>query len=289
MKINNKAMVAMSVLGAAGLISPGLSTAQSFQDEVSYQNMSIENDSGTSSMDINAIFVSHFFDSLSTNSGPLAEAAFLGRVSDIHAGYGDVAFTVLSNDLDGSVWELGANYFVPGSDYFFAVDIRSMEVSLAALEATFDTRVISGGMYLDDQFTIELEYSTEVAGTSISPDTDYVDITVRAKRLLDMGGQTVNVEGSVSSSEADNSTISATNTIMAFSGDYYVNDMFSVGLGFSSNSGDDLSDEGLTTAFSARYFFTPTVSLALNMEQFSADNAGNEDEDTLEIELMARF
>lgn len=111
------------------------------------------------------------------------------------------------------------------------------------------------------------------------------------KTLLKAGGNDINIEASYSSETEENFPSDLTNGTVSLSGDYYINKQFSVGAGFSSNSGDVTSVEGTTHSFDVLYFFTPAVALEVEVTEFSIDDssAGGEDASTVAFAVVGRF
>ena len=84
-----------------------------------------------------------------------------------------------------------------------------------------------------------------------------------------------NVEGSISQFNLEEKTAGGwegDSSTISLAGDYYLNEMFGLGLGFTNNSGDDVTTEGQEYIIRARYFILPALSMSMEYSTFSSDN-----------------
>lgn len=257
--------------------------AEPYQWEAGFFTSNQEDDTNFE-VDTTIISITHYFNPVSTSNGPLAEAEFLGRASNAY--FALVTSFDLSDptgSVDGDGLILGGMYYVPETDFFIGLSLLRATIDFTPSEDVDDT-IITVGAYLDKKSQISLEIAS---GETFGFDTS--GISLGYKRLMNVGEKDLNVEFGVANVKID-SVPSETNTNVSLSGDIYFNRQFSIGAGFNSNSGDDLSQEGTTISFGARYFVTPAVSFELALDEFSVDDtASGEDASTLSFEVLGRF
>lgn len=221
-------------------------------------------------------------------SGPLAEAAFLAKASGVNAFIGTVDQTIVSTSLDGETYGIGVDYVLPANDIKLGLAMETYDVSASGTTIELTTTTLEFGKYLDDKKYVSLSYAMGTLSVTTIPDTDLTDISLAGKWLLDQGGNTINLEAFYSQEEADDGTVSETNSVIGISGDYYLDDSLSLGLGYMTNSGDDTTEEGSTVGLHAEKFLTDTFSVELTYSAFSSDS-GVDDDTSVSLTIGGRF
>lgn len=252
------------------------------------QSEAEDNSLEADSTEINATW---YFTPVKSNGGPLAESAYLTQASSLNLGYTDITIDFTgSTKFDGSAITLGALYVVPESKYFFGFDYIDAPLKDGALKLDLSFFTLTAGKYFSDTLSGFLAYSDDSTDTPFV-NIDTTSIAVGVKNIIKMNGKNINMEATVltETQEYSDSTADETNTSILLSGDYYFSREFGLGAQLELNNGDDTSTEGTTFEINAQYFFKPELAILASYETFSADNAGEADEDTLLVSLLARF
>jgi len=197
-------MKSKAILLGLGLLS-STAFADGFNTQVGLEYLDADG------LDVWGVQGSYFFETVDSNKGPWAEAAFLGRNSNLSLGY---------IDFDGSIDAvvLGAELFGDKNSNFYGA------LSYVDYDSDFGVSgdVISGelGYFFDDNWLVAV-------GTS---DEDDAPITLRTKYLSNLGGgQFFNLEAAIDDESKD----------LSVSGDYYFTPQTSVGLQLSQAEGFD--------------------------------------------------
>lgn len=251
----------------------------------------------SSEMENTALVAEIFFDEITTDSHPYAEAAFLKQASSLTAGYLDNDFTSTVFEYSEDVVLLGVNYVVPDSLVLFQAGYIAGDGEYRnGLRGDFkaDGIFVGIGKYVTDHSTIIVNYSQLDGEANFVPSTTSTikttEIGVEYKTVEKLQGDAAfNFEASLASSDTDINTTSETNTIIGFSGDYYLDKSISVGASLEINSGDDKSDEGKTVGLNLSMFLTPSFAVFVEFNQFIADDASGDDSDEVAFGGVARF
>lgn len=275
----------------AGLSLSGIAGAQGYQWEVGYLTSTEEGDVSNDEFEISFLFATYYFDQVDVGKGPLAEAEFLSRASNLSAALVNVTIP-FGVDVDGDGFVLEGKYYAPGQDFLLGLTAQKISLDSTIVNGPvsgdeIDDTTFTAGIYLDATSAVSLNISS---GSTIGFDTSGFGVDYKA--LIKAGSNHVNLEVGYLSEDFDTTPAGGTeeNTkTTSVSGDYYINNQFSVGAGFSSISADDVSEEGTAFSLDLVYFFTPMVALEVELEEFSADNVTGEDSSTLGFALIGRF
>lgn len=185
----------------------------------------------------------YYFNAVQAKTGPLAEAAFIERASNVSAGYG-----YKHSDANNSRvhdFALGAEVFVPGTNFYAAADLATAKTE------SIDHR---GGKYeakIGYLPITNLLLTVGAAGLIDVPNNDEVNPTISAKYLTKIGNNDVNLEGgAIFTDNGDTYTVA---------GDYYVDR--SLSLGASASTTTDQTDDSYTVGLRARQFIADNISL----------------------------
>ncbi len=190
-----------------------------------------------------AVAGTYYFNAVQAKSGPLAEAAFIERASNVNAGY--VYVQNDTSDFKVHGFNLGGEFYVPNTNFYAAADFDTAKVESIDLRgAGYQAKV----GYLP---ITNLLLTVGANGFIDVPGNDDVNPTVSAKYLTKIGNNDVNLEGdAVFTNNGDKYTIS---------GDYYVDRTLS--LGASASTTTDQADDSYEFGINARQFVTNNISL----------------------------
>jgi len=221
------------LVAAIGVAVSGFAIADSYQAEISAGVVRSDIDYLKDDIDTYHVEGAYYFKAVNTSNLPLAESAYLGKNSNVFAGFLDVP---RHNGWPSSQsYQVGAEFYIPENFlYAKAAVIRNS----------------SGGSHESDWFTSV--GITPIDGllltTQYYHDAGY-DANIHAKYVTDVGaGQFINVEAGFTDTDFG--------TEAYIGGDYYFDNTFSVGAQVRDNDAD--TEYTLRT----RKFFT---------EKFSAD------------------
>jgi len=197
-----------------------------------------------------------FFSPVETGNGPLAEAAFLNRASNIHANI----IRAEDDYTKGTESKLGVEVFLPNTVFYGAFDYQHINID------NFDST---------DSWTAKLGITPMeglLLSTRFMKDVDY-DPNVNAKYIHSLpGGQALGFTGDVYFGED--------NTSYALGADYYITTQTS--FGFEYRDITDAPDAAETITLRAKHFFDESVFIAGHYTE-------NDLSDELGLELGVRF
>jgi len=282
--MNNKHLIATAILAINSVVT-GIAVAQDYQWETELNYFNLEGDVSKFEITFTTIGATYYFEPVSTDKGPLAEAAFLSRSSYVNLSYVDLEASAPGFvGVDGDGFEFGIRKQLPDSDFYLIINVFDTEFDGGS---EIEDTELTAGLYLSERSSVSLSYST---GSISSIDNDL--LSVNYKNLLDIQGKDINIELGIGRMEADGvfGAPDDTNTAYTLSADIYLTRELSAGAGFDLNNGDDKSLKGATLLANMNYFVTPTIGAQIEYSKFSADdNILGEDETSLELAIVARF
>lgn len=195
------------------------------------------------------------FEPVQTGNGPLAEAAFLSRASN-------VGFAYLREDDDNfDISSIGTEIYA--GNFYLAASYSRFSNGFELND--YGIRV---GMMLGQNTRATVGYNRSEFPFDFNLDS----YTVGLKHVMMLAGNTaLNLEG-----EAGIVDDSGSDLIYSFQADYYFSPSFSLGARYSGIESDD--EWGL----GARYFFTPRISGGLEYSRVDSD-------DIFGLRVAARF
>ena len=240
-------------------------TAHAYQAEVGASAGFIDPDRGSSSGTF-GVDGTYYFKDVQTVDGPLAEAAFINRASNVnlHYDYKDVG------DNEAHRYGVGGEYFVPNSNWYFSGDLSREDVK-RKYSGKNDTTLYSAevGYFV----TPNLLIAAGVKGY----DNDFhdgTDPTIRAKYVAPLSnGAAINLEAAAAFGDLDEYSLAA---------DYYFDKTFSVGVDYYDNDLTTQEEFGIK----ARKFFTPQFSLE---GRVGFGEVGNNDYNSFGVAAKYRF
>ena len=183
----------------------------------------------------------YYFNPVQTKTGPLNEAAFLNRASNVN---GAISYAD-NNDTDITTFGAGVEYYVPNSDFYLSGQVAHTNIDTKFRDNDKTTYGAEVG-YLPIP---NLLIAAGIKGYD-DDNTDDVDPTLRAKYVTKIGAYDVNLEAATSFGDVDYYNIG---------GDLYLDRTFSVGAAYSGSNADLIDDDVFTIR--AKKFFTEQASV----------------------------
>lgn len=219
-----------NVIAVGTLLASTVAMADSYQFDVGANASRLDLNGLSSKSNSHGVTGSYYFNPVSTTNLPLAEAAFLGKNSDVYAS----ATRVSWRGDRGDVFNVGAEFFIPENFLY---------VSGGLLKAKRDGESADNDWYTSVGVT---PIDGLLVSTFYSHDAGY-DANIHGKYVTDIGnGHFINLTAGLS--DADDGTM------VDIGGDFYLDNSFSVGGEIVHQD----SDNAYTVR--ARKFFTEQFS-----------------------------
>lgn len=239
-----KTTLALAVVSAFAFA--GAAQAQDYQMEAGFSYLDFDTDTAM------GVDFTYHLDKVSTSGKPLAEAAFLGRNSNVSASF---------DTEDKS----GADTLAVGGEFWFNDIYASAQI---ADSDNGDELNLRAGYMLKDGV---LAYVGLDDNDSFNENSYLVGI----KYVAPMGGNYVALNGELLTNDGDN--------LIRLTGDYYVNHSLSVGARIAET---DISGVDTEFGLGARYFIKPNISAEIEYAQNSVAYFGS---DAIGLRVAARF
>ena len=235
-----KLAIASALLSALAVTG----TANAYQAEVGAAAAYVDPDNGGSGSAL-GVNGTYYFNPVQTRNAPLAEAAFLDRASNVNA----QATFADRGDVDDNTYGVGAEIFVPNSDFYLSGNVSQNETerfNVLGQKYDFDTTYYAAEVgYLPAP---GLLIAAGLKGYDNDND-DGVDPTLRAKYVTTLSnGKDINLEAGAAFGDLDEYNLAA---------DYFIDKTLSIGADYSNNDLKNQSEFGIN----ARKFINQQVSL----------------------------
>lgn len=252
----------------SSLTLPSFSLADTYQTEINASYGETDSDYYYSDNYSISLQGKHYFSLIDTTNLPLAEAAFLQKVSSFSLSLTNHAFEDSGVDGDGYQRAASVTYFIPNSIFFVGAGI-------AENKSNYEYHYVEGYSY---EGAISTDWNSRWNATlGISPidglqvwseffeDEDVSEYwNLNAKYVKPLSGERA---FSVETRYADSRGIDIKSLTVIT--DYYFNRRFSVGAGITHYVFDDSDDDDNNSFIRARYFITENTSVELSY--FSSD------------------
>ncbi|MDK1684645.1 putative porin [Acinetobacter terrestris] len=259
-----KLAIASALLSALAVTG----TANAYQAEVGAAAAYVDPDNGGSGSAL-GVNGTYYFNPVQTRNAPLAEAAFLDRASNVNA----QATFADRGDVDDNTYGVGAEIFVPNSDFYLSGNVSQNETERFVLgqKYDFDTTYYAAEVgYLPAP---GLLIAAGLKGYDNDND-DGVDPTLRAKYVTTLSnGKDINLEAGAAFGDLDEYNLAA---------DYFIDKTLSVGADYHNNDLTDQSEFGVN----ARKFINQQVSLE---GRVGFGEVGNNDYNSFGVAAKYRF
>ncbi len=240
------------------VIAAGLGLALSSAAHAEYQ-WELGANSGTGDIDLGrysadqdffGLTGTYYFDRVDTTKGPLAEAAFLDRASNIELDVrtGEVEGDDEDYDVDSYA---GSSRLVLGEGGWI-VDLGARRDEIEDLE--IDTFTVGGGKYVLENTAVVLSYSN--IDEENTDDADKYELGLEHLWQFDMGAVKLDANiGRIDLEESDDIDL------WGLDGTYYVTDRLGFGAGYEQQDSDDVEIERWSVF--GQWFATENVALSL--------------------------
>ena len=192
----------------------------------------------------------YYFNKVDTSKGPLAEAAFLDRASNI-------GLILATGEVDGDNEDFDVDSYAAGSRIVIGeggwlVDLGAGRDEIENQDE--DTFSIGGGKYVLENTAVVLGYTN--VDSDIDGESDEYDLGVEHLWLFDQGALKLDGNiGRIDLDEGDDVDVWGLDTT------YYVTDRLGFGAGYGQEDSDDTDLE--SWSLFAQWFVTEKVALAL--------------------------
>ena len=281
------------------LFSSNSQAEQSYQTELSVGYEKEDADSSTNKG--TELSAEIYFSPVNTDNKPLAQAAFLDKSSSVSIGYINLEIEYQNSSLNsidskGPYFEI--NYITDTNSFILGALYTTNDIETDPSLVTGDLTVtgISIGKYLNDSSALSFSYTSSdtelqntVSGQSANLDIEYYGLSYNTVQSLNATSYYRFSVGIELINKSDSNSMEEDNSELEVLGEYYFTRMTSLGASASFNSGDDISDEGITLAIGFTHFFLPQFALNIDLTSFNADDSQTEDTDSISVEAIARF
>jgi hypothetical protein len=233
----------MKKLALATALLATMSAANAYQTELGAGYSYIDPDNG-SSADGYQLDATYYFNPVTDNNVPLAEAGFMNRASNakVHANFADYG------NVDSSDVGIGAEYYIPNTDFYVSGQVARVDI-----ESDF------GGDFDYTRYAAEVGFlpapnfliAAGLVGSKVDGDNT-TDPSLRAKYVTRVGQHDWNFEAGGVFGDQD---------IYNLGADFYVDQTFSIGAQYLNDDNRNQDEIGLR----ARKFFNQQVSLEGNL------------------------
>lgn len=261
------------VLLATAIAALSISAAQAYQVELNGGVLYNSTDIPGGNSEITGLGVdgTYYFNPVQAKSGPLAEAAFIERASNVRAGYGYAQ----NDDFDvkSDSFNVGGEFYVPNSDFYAAASLGRTNTKLKGFK---QVGVNNYSLEVGLLPITNLLVAVGVVGVD-SKGSDETDPTIRAKYLTKLNNNDVNLEG--------NAQFGDNSDHYGISGDLYLDRTLSVGASFDLNTVDN-ADDDYSFGVNARKFIDQNISVQAGV---AVGEVGNNDNFGLTLGGTYRF
>lgn len=290
----------LSLLASTGLlavVTPTILNADwDFRTEVEVGYSRTEAELGAE-LDAYQFGARHHFKPVAVSDGPWAEAAFMGRSGFIEGFWIESDIEIDDVDVGADVSTYGAELLwrEPEVPYAFHIIYTGEEQQISTGEsADFDEYGLGVGYFFAENLYLEFTYAHEdiEASGSYTGESDQYQVSGKYVGTLSKN-RFVNLEVSISEFRFEDKTPQqwkGENSVFSISGDYYLNERLSLGLGYLEESGDAIALEGHEYTVRTRYFFIPQLSAMVEYYKFTPENGFiRSDEEGISLVLTGRF
>ena len=234
------------LIAALSVAVSGFAIADSYQSEISIGASRYDENGINSKSDSYILEGIYHFNAVDTTNLPLAEAAYLGKNSNVFAGIIDVPRH--NDNPSQQSYIVGAEFYIPENFLY----VRAGAVRHKVRGGQDNDWFTAVGVTPIDGLLVTTQYFHDAG----------YDANIHAKYVTDIGnGQFINVEAGVADTDSGTSAL--------IGGDYYIDNSFSVGAEVVDSDGGD--EYSLRT----RKFFSESFSGELSYTDTEAGNLVN--------------
>lgn len=264
----------MKKLFLAAALLASMTAANAYQSEVnaSYENTDIDE---LGDVDTFTLGSTYYFNPVGKTTGPLAEAAFLNRASNIGLSYananGQEDVTGFNSEITFNVLGIAAEYYIPDTQFYVsgAVNRTKYEFEVPGLGSTDDSGtgyaaevgflpmtgwIAAIGVTDMEESVNPLQVSklgfVSTLGSAFAAGEDTA-VTLRTKYVGKVGNNDVNLEAQA---------LFGDETAYRLAGDLYLDPTLSVGVSYADSS---LEDSDAVFGVRAQKFITPVAAVGI--------------------------
>jgi hypothetical protein len=237
-----KIMKAKNILVMSALLASGFAVAESYEFELKAHTSRHDFDGASSKIYVYGLGGAYYFNAVTTANVPLAEAAFLGKNSNVYA---DASrFSASGQHLNA--YQVGAEFYIPENFLYVNAGVTKIK----GQNFSDSDWYTSAGITPIDGLLISTIYSHDAG----------YDANLSVKYVTAIGGsQFINVQASVADEDEG--------AIKMIGGDFYVNNSLSFGGAISQQQSEN------TFTLRARNFFTEEISGEISFEDAPDENS----------------
>lgn len=204
----------------------------------------------------------YYFNNVTSNRGPLAEAAFIDRASNVSAGYGYAQTTDTNPEIRVHSFSLGGEWYVPNSNFYASANVNRPKIEGVSSNS---------GVYNVEVGLLPINNLLVAVGVSSTYNQSHndTDPTIRGKYLTKIGVNDVNFEAGARFGDHSDS--------YNLKGDFYLDRTLSIGATYDLNT-QDHADDAYTFGLNARKFIAENISVqggvSVGSDQYSNDDYG---------------
>ncbi|TCB49357.1 putative porin [Acinetobacter sp. ANC 4779] len=255
-------------LALATALLASLGTAHAYQAEIyaAYENTDIDDTDG---VDTYAIGGKYYLNGVQVKNAPLAEAAFLGKASNIGLAYANASTDEEGIELKIDTVGINGEFFIPDTQFYVAGSLNRAEITVEsefgkvsddntgyAFEVGYlpvEGLLLAAGVSKEnvDAYQVGKQgfINTYSATSALADDTA---LTLRAKYVTLIGNHYANFEAS---------TAFGDETTYGLAADLYIDPTLSVGVSVNDATLDDFDP---VFSVRAQKFFTPAIAAGVN-------------------------
>ena len=296
----------MKKIGLAAAVLLAMTGAHAYQFEVQGQSEYVDTKANDKNF-TGALQGTYYFKDVDASKGPLAEAAFLNKASNVSVGYAYQQYNV-KNGVDYQV----GTYGLKGEAYFTTPYTASIPLYASA---SFNHTDLDGknavssddkgeryalevGAMPTDNFLVAVGYTrtnpfaldtSDILGYGIahsfgestfSDNKDFTTARMKYVGAIDDTNMSIGFEAKT--------IFNNSNAAYSFKTDLFLNPALSVGVSFADTAGLHTGFDHVWGA-DVNYFVTPAISVGASYVKANANDGNNLDTDTVGLTAKARF
>ncbi|MEJ2444251.1 MAG: putative porin [Exilibacterium sp.] len=276
---SNTGMKQVVLATVIALLTASVSYAETYQVELEGGYTSIESDFDDIDLEPDGdgweLGATYYFSPVNTDKGPLAEAAFLDRASEVSIGYSDSEVDLLGGKLETDAYLFGGRFVDISSGWTFSANYTAVEddilvqqgQNLFALDTEIDIWALSVGKYIGEGTEVYLSYANRDVDLDVNEDSDTYSLGI--KHVATLSGQMYYaVDASVDFVDegSDDGEV--------WNGAFTLYPLNHLGVGVSISYADFDVDNTETYSVFGRWFVTQQLALSLSydMEEVEDNN-----------------
>lgn len=271
-----------TLLVTLALSVSNLAFAGSYQNDVFADYSKIDLDVGSQTFDFDGwrIGGTYYLDAVNNERGPLAEAAFVDRASNLSLSLSRIDADDFGSDFDAHT--VSGLFVSKDTGWLFGLSYENGDQDSPNLD--LDTLSFTAGRYVAPNTTFVVNYSHAEAGNSpAEQDTDSYEVAL--KHLGQTGSKmyyALEVSlGEINEEDIDQNTLS-------YGGSYTLYPSRNIGIGVGLDFLDSDFEEATAYRLFANWFFIENASVGLMYQMLDVDETDIE-QDAWTVDALVRF